>query len=267
MSWLIGIIGKSKGKYINNIKDIVKDKAIVDNDLAAIFAGGYNNTFLTVDSIQSEMKIIVNGVGLLFDDFQYKLMGAKEWIEIASTNNLSKVNGHYVIAFIYNNKLTIRTDLYGLRELYYTCLDEQTYLFSTRIDWLLSIKSTELEFSKVGSKWLLSNAINDNTPFKGVYKLNKGKYIEYNSSENSLIIKELAQQPWENIDGFETTLKKITNIQLPKDLQKTFLLSGRLDSRMLLSLFSEESLQLTKFYTFGSNKSIDVIIAKKSLRI
>ncbi len=260
MSWLIGVFGMAKEKYLDKIAYFVKGDDIVSNDLATMFICSSNRTLISGRTARSNSSFVVNGVGLFYNGNDYRFMNESDWSEFAESDYSAAINGHYILTILSKDKLQILTDRYGIREIYYTCLEDETYLFSTRIDWIQRVTNSETEIGNFGARWLLSNSIGDELPLKNVFKLNKGKSLVFDGLK--LIINESENIQDELTDNFEATLKKIIQLKLPDYFQRAFLLSGGIDSRILLSLFSKEGLKETNFYTFGDSSSADILVAK-----
>lgn len=263
MSWIIGVVGKNKSKYCDVLSKLVGLSKLVDNSFTTIFGGGSNICFFYDYYSEVNTHFILNGLGIVEKNGKPIIADIRDWTNFASRDKQFHIDGHYILTICEPNRLQIFTDKLGLRELYFTNLNDDCILFSSRIDWLLNIKNSSIDYSLLGTRWLLTNSLSDKLPFSGVEKLNKGYTFQYDADYGTIQKIKQDSIATNSDKNFELTLRDFVNIELQNSIQRSFLLSGGLDSRLLLSLLSDRNLKSADFYTFGNDSSPDEVISNK----
>jgi hypothetical protein len=104
-----------------------------------------------------QIEFIICGSAL---DENLKLMDEDSWrTHTAGNDDYSKLNGHFLLVKIHGNKIEIKNDTLGLRELFFSKQNDGIF-FSTRLDWLVNlIDSPQLNFDYLCSMWNFENPL------------------------------------------------------------------------------------------------------------
>lgn len=271
MSWMFGLIIKNNKFRYNNMslkKIHPKSKYSIINHKIYLVAGGPNNMCISNFNEDNEDDCFITlGLGITNENNKFSFMGQNDWYnKLKDENiNLSSLNGHFVTLLIKNNKVTIRNDQLGLRDLYYFETDDFIGL-SSRLDWLTKINNnSEINLESYSSFWNLINCFSDKSFVKGIEKLNPGGKLVID--ENNKIKKSSKQ--WHpdlaaNLSGYNiiTMLKDLTLFPLENNYKINLALSGGIDSRTLLSLLLTKNKSKWKTITWGKQELPDAIISK-----
>ncbi|NWF89817.1 MAG: hypothetical protein HXY50_10200 [Ignavibacteriaceae bacterium] len=237
--------------------------------------GGNPKTIFTSKDIQDNNNDscgwVVTGAGLISKKQSQKIMSAKEWGNFLSSNSydISDINGHF-IAVIWKNdgSLKIFNDLIGLRTVYFLKRSDR-FFFSTELDWLTKlIPQPTLNISAFGSRWLTFNQLSHQSLIIGIEKLAPGSEIKINNKHIGLISKNWIPINTESItESFTSCLTKFIFPINEMSNPITLGLSGGLDSRTLLTIFSSQQSEIETgnllVHSFGDNQDQDVMIANQ----
>lgn len=275
MSWMFGLIKKNnKFKDNDNILSSIHPKAkyTLTNKRLYLAAGGLNNMCMSNINNSSyesnNSNFVTLGLGITHKDNKFKFLKQNEWNNILNDENadLNSLNGHFVTMLVKNNKIIIRNDQLGLRNVYYLETDDFIGI-STRLDWLTKIvNDSEINLESYSSFWNLIICLSSDSFVKGIHKLNPGGRITIN--EHNKIT--TSSQHWHpdlatNIPGYDaiSMLKDLTLFPLEDGRKINLALSGGIDSRTLLSFFLSKDKTNWETLTWGKKELPDAIIARK----
>lgn len=186
---------------------------------------------------------------------------------------LEKANGSFIIV-IWNkelNELVLANDRYGTLALYY-CLNKKRLLFSPEQKALLLDKelTREIDFIPIASMLAFGSLIGDRTFLKNISVLSPGSIIRYKDGQvkiskywNFSFSEEYHQKSEDDyIDEFLHHLRKAVELRASGPAKLGMGLSGGLDSRTVSGLLPKEKCSSVHTFTFGSNASGDVEVAK-----
>ncbi len=233
-----------------------------------IVAGGPNDMCISnINRDNEDDCFIILGLGITNENNKFDFMGQNDWHnKLKNENiNLSLLNGHFITLLIKNNKIVIRNDQLGLRNLYY--LETNDFIsFSSRLDWLTKIDNySKINLESYSSFWNLINCFSDKSFVKGIEKLNpSGKLV---IDEKNII--EITSKQWHpdnavNLSEYNIMeiLKSLTLFPLENNYKINLALSGGIDSRTLLSLLLTKNKSKWKTTTWGKQELPDAIISK-----
>ncbi len=269
---MLGIINKNSRMKTNfrrlNTIHPEPNYSLLNNQIYLVAGGLKNMCISNINEKSKGDRFIALGLGITKRNDQFDFMKLEDWQSILSDENadLTNLNGHFVTVLIKDNKVIIRNDQLGLRNIYW--LETDDFIgFSSRLDWLSKIiDNSEINFKSFSSFWNLFISLSNKSSVKGINKLNPGGKLiisEDNKVENT-------HNYWHpnitaSITGNDpiSLLRDLTLFPIKNDRKIILALSGGIDSRTLLSfLLSEEKINW-KTVTWGNNDSPDTIIAKK----
>lgn len=273
MSWIFGLIKKDpKFKYNEKIVSTIHPKAkyTLINKKIYLAAGGNNN--MCISNITNSSKEINNynfvvlGLGIANSDNKFHFVEQNEWHNILKDENadLNSLNGHFVTILINNNKIIIRNDQLGLRNLYYLETDDFIGI-STRLDWLTKVvNNSEINLKSYSSFWNLINCFSYENFVKGINKLNPGGKLiinEDNEIENSY--RDWHPDLASSIPGHDTIsiLRGLTLFPIDNNQNIKLALSGGIDSRTLLSFLLSKDRTKWEALTWGKKELPDTMMA------
>ncbi len=265
MSWIIGTISKNKSlnpdlkKQIQRL--IPEHIHAFESDKLLIYSGGIKETCFYGSDAESTW--FCNGLGIdISDSSNYKIVSQPEWHNRITENNYSALNGHYLTVRYYNNTLEFRNDELGLRSVYIYELEE-TFLFSTRLDWLVKlIPSPQIDYEVFATHLLSMNPLSYKCFIKDVIKMGPN---EKNIISNVKL--NIERRPYtvfgktkKNFDKLEQILSNFTRLMSDSGQKVSLGLSGGMDSRLLLGLLLKNSSHKFSAHTFGEEHNPDVYI-------
>lgn len=275
MSWMFSIVKKNnKFKYSERSVSTIHPKAKYSliNSRIYLAAGGSNN--MCISNINNSKKendndsFIVLGIGIVNKNNRFSFMGQNEWYNILKDEDadLNSLNGHFVTILINNNKIIIRNDQLGLRNLYY--LETDNFIgISTRLNWLTKVvDNSEINLKSYSSFWNLMYCLSYKTFVKGVNKLGPGGRIIINENKKiNATFRHWHPDLAANISGYDTInmLKDLTLFPIDNNKKINLALSGGIDSRTLLSFLLSKDKSKWKTTTWGKEELPDAIIAKE----
>lgn len=269
MSWIIGVIGSDKNKIKEKIISI-SPKPLVEfdeNDLIIKSGGNYQTCFYTQRANGAD-KFIAVGLGIKVNGHENNILDSKSWSEIIDYAQIQDLNGHYILVRWNSTEINIFTDVLGLRDIYFHKYSENTFIFSTRVDWLAKIIRSKLDFREFGSRWLLFNQISSKSVFEGIDRISSGTRIKINRINYQLTkINFNWEPPFDNSEystkEFSDTFKKICSLPYLINKKTSLSLSGGMDSRVILSYMMNNKDNNWYAHTFGDSKHPDSLIASK----
>ncbi len=266
MSWFIGAVGNIEDELKQSITNITDTKlSTYDEENFYLLSGGISPTHIS--STNTDGGFIVAGSGITSNE-KKKFLSRDDWQRLLENRtDLYKLDGHFALVFWNKHTVELHTDIIGLRDIYLFRTPADAIVFSTRIDWILKLQKTELDFQKFGSRWLLFSQLTTESIFKNIIRLVAGKSLIINRHSFEL---EHHQHNWQPVinsnDGielnFESRLKELTIFPL-NDNTISLSLSGGLDSRTLFSLLANINAGKWDTHSFGLNEHPDPIIAKR----
>lgn len=233
----------------------VQPKYNEDKTLVIVFNGEIYN--------YKPLKIELGTLGHKFksdSDTEVIVHGYEEW----GSDVVNHLRGMFAFA-IWDKKeeeLFIARDPFGIKPLYYTLM-EDTFMFASEIKAFLPHPKFKKELNEeIISSYLCFNSNpNEETFFKGVYKLNPGHYIKY---KNNKITKERyfkfeIEEKEEDmniiIDKIKKSMNNSISHHLISDVEVGSFLSSGIDSSYLVS-----ASKVKKTYTVGyEDKEYDEI--------
>ena len=154
-------------------------------------------------------------------------------------------------------KIFLVRDQYGQKPLYYKYLN-QTLKFGSELQIFLEDKNTKLS-NKNLNQYLCFGFVKKSSLIKDINQLSPGSFLEFNYKKNAYKIFsywEMPQSPQiSNVNNFEILelLKKSLKKQLRSDVGTGFLLSGGVDSSLLVAIASEISSKKINTYKVSYN--------------
>ncbi|MDO1604630.1 asparagine synthase (glutamine-hydrolyzing) [Lactobacillus sp. YT155] len=116
-------------------------------------------------------------------DTETILHGFEQW----GKDVLKKIRGMFVFVVYDLEKQTLfgARDFFGIKPMYYTILDDGTFMFSSEIKTFMAHPDFHPELNKDSLKSFLMNQYNDlhETFFKGVYRFPEGHYFTYEAGD------------------------------------------------------------------------------------
>jgi len=270
MSWIFGIVKKNKQLTLPKkgyYPCTSKDKFVVDTKEYYFSCGlGHHNSFYTYDK-KNNSGWMVCGTGIKIINSSFKVMEYNDWDEFLSNpyNNISDLNGHFILLEWKENEIVIRNDQFGMRDMYIT--ENSNYIaFSARLDWLLPfVDSPDFDFETYSSSWLCINLLSPESIISNTRRLGPGGKIIIS---DKIFYKK--SHPWlpsyareHQRDNYVELISKLTTPEIDKDRKLILGLSGGIESRILLSILLKHNKNDWISYTFGEKDQPDLIIAKK----
>ena len=269
MSWILGTIGSfSEEKKACVLALHTKPIFVVKTDTVYLAAGGIPSTCLYGKFSQlqniSWLGWIVVGLGMKREKDCCSFFSVDDWNSILAKPqpDLSYIDGHFVALRYSNQEIQIFTDQLGLRS-FFAAKAENGVIFSTRLDWIAQATGNdEIDLEAFGPQWLAFNQISCWSPIRHIYRLGPGgrawcTAMSFDSQETIWSPNFDLQEK----EQFEDVLKSFLSPQsVPQDAI-SFGLSGGLDSRVLLALFSSMGKKSLKIHVFGDNLDPDVTIS------
>lgn len=266
MSWIVGAIGSIQDKDRALLNRFSENSVFSHStNKLVIFAGGTANTIFDIKS-QSSKSLLISGVGFKKLDNNVKVMNATDWNKINIQQSLEIIDGHFVHLQYDENEIIITTDKLGLRDIFVAKTSEDTYFFSTRLDWLNKFLKSTIDFKRFGSRWLLQNQISHESFVKGVHRICAGTTLQINISKSIYKTNKLKINNTNSLAKFtssdlEAGLSSFANLSVPIDHTRMLCLSGGFDSRVVLSLLLKSGLNDFETVTFGERESPDSQVA------
>ena len=271
MSWIIGTIGTFTETEKERISALhPRPLSVMKTNGIYIAAGGLPSTCLQGKFTPSQTSDwhtwLVTGLGMRWEKDHSSFYSAAQWNSVLAVQqpDLSPIDGHFVALRFSDSEIQIFTDQLGMRS-FYAAKTAHGVVFSTRLDWVARASgNNEIDFESFGPQWLAFNQISCWSPVCRIYRLGPGSragctsvsfdhqetfwYPDFDSNEKN---------------GFENALKPFL---VPRDVSPesiSFGLSGGLDSRVLLALYSAMGGKNPKLHVFGDSHDPDVIISKQ----
>jgi len=164
-------------------------------------------------------------------------------------------------------RLFLARDRLGIKPLYYSILDN-TFLFASEIKTLLT--DTKLERRVDQHAYLeyltFQYVASNRTMFENVYKLPPGYVLTFQDGDiqkyqywnvNDFSTKHIADFPYNISDAVREKLSESVKIRLMSDVPLGILLSGGLDSSIIVGLASQNSQPAVKTFSVGFGQPDD----------
>lgn len=169
--------------------------------------------------------------------------------------------GAYIIAIYTQNKIILARDKLGVKPLFYS-LNDDNFLFSNEIKLLLKSNLVKPIVDERGLKELfsISPAFTPSiTPFKDIRMLKPGEYLIYeNNNINKYLYYSLPIKPYlKSYEEAKLDLKKLLIKSInsyTENIKYSSLLSGGLDSSIIVSLLDKDNLINTYFLEYKNNE-------------
>ena len=153
MGWLFGFFGKHQFE-ISDVSKFHPQSVTSFTDSNCYIAAGGNENLLAYQSKENQNKFFICGLGISPNGDS--ILSSKDWDNLLDNyNEIPDLNGHFCGVQIYNDSIKIFTDKTGLREIHILESKDGCF-FSTRLDWLLKIQKSEIDFKVFSSRWLFS---------------------------------------------------------------------------------------------------------------
>ena len=240
---ILGLNSGSQPMYTNDNKKIV------------VFNGEiFNFKELCKDHLNSNYESDTKTLIELFDKYGVK--------------SLNLLNGMFSFAF-YNlekKKIYIVRDRYGIKPLYYYFKNK--LIFSSEIKAIKKIlkSSLDINFKNVSDYITVNHSHGFKTTYEDIQKLPPGHYIEFDLRKKIFSIKKwyfhkLSQINLKNKLEYthlaHQQIKKSVNLWSKSDVPISFLLSGGMDSGLLVKTFSENKLNEINTISLAFNQKAE----------
>lgn len=269
MSWAFGVINKGLLKYsFHNLE--IKSLLKIKSDDFIIFCGGTTGTLLSKLDEEKKTGWIVLGIGIYSSNYAYRILNEEDWNTIISNNSFNDISGHYIIIHWNNSKISFYTDPLGLRDIYFY-QNKEEIVFSTRIDWIGKYSKSDIDYSTMGSRWLLINQIELKSPLQNSKRVTAGKIATVEFQDKIVSVEDYDCQPKlftlqinNPIEQFREIFQGIINSPVASGKKLSLSLSGGLDSRFILSfLVNSMDKNVWDTHTFGLENHPDSFMARK----
>lgn len=228
--------------------------------------GGSPDTSFYESNTETSSGWAVVGTGISIVNSHASLLTRDDWARLLTRTSFdaTSVDGHFVALRWSNGGIECFTDQLGLRTIYFAEHDGGICI-STRLDWLArTTEKTEIDFSALGSRWLLLNQVSYESCVVGIERLGPGGHATFKAGS----VVESTNTPW--LPSFEpgTTgkalevLKALMVCVLDHHYTPSLGLSGGLDSRFLLALLTSIRKPGFVTHTFGDHNDPDIWIAE-----
>lgn len=220
-----------------------------------------------------ELKNELNTFGYKFytnSDTEVLLKGFHYWGEEV----FNKLDGMWALAIFdkINNDLILCRDHFGIKPLYYFESNIEGIIFSSEMKFIINYKEHQTQANNIAIKNFLENSkqdIDENTFFKDIYQVKPGNYLKINKD---LILKKFqynntffTPNKTNKIDilkGLKKTLNETVTNRLISDVKVGSLLSGGLDSNLIVSKLADLKLINNENFeafsaVYNDNKKID----------
>lgn len=181
------------------------------------------------------------------------------WLKTFGAGGISRLNGMF--AFLYYdlaaNRLTAARDRFGMKPLYYYN-DNRYLIISSEIKGIFSTGLVEKELNRrqIPHYFTFKYPSPPETFYKNVFQVAKGTFLEVSGSDpspsnfcNSSF--DNAQHPGPDIKSFKEKIKESVLKHAYAGSEVGLLLSGGIDSALILLLAHEEGIKLPSFSVFA----------------
>jgi len=284
MCGIIGIVSNDLKRNINWIKNNLNkishrgpDNIGIWNSKDQLVCFGHTRLSIIDLSFENNQPFIdkENKISLVFNGEIYNYLELKKELESLGYNFktngdtevllksyihwkehcFKKIQGMFAFSICdeKKKKIYLVRDQYGQKPLYYKHVNN-TLKFASELQIFLDDEDTKLNEESV-NEYLYFGFVKNSSLIKNINQLNPGKYLELNYDRNTTTIHshwDIPESPQvSNFNDFEIIdlLKKSLKKQLRSDVSTGFLLSGGVDSSLLVSLASEISLK--KIHTYN----------------
>jgi len=256
-----------QGVYLNNQESI----ALGMNRLAIL---GLKSGSQPMHTNDKKKFIVFNGEIFNFQKLCKEYLNTKydsdtktliELFDKYGLKSLNLLNGMFSFAFLNleKKKIYIVRDRYGIKPLYYYFKNK--LIFSSEIKAIKKVlkNSLSLNFKNVSDYITLNHSHGFETTYKDIKKLPPGHYIEFDLRKKKFSIKKwyypkLNKLNLKNKADYSylahQQIKKSVNLWSKSDVPISFLLSGGMDSGLLVKTYSEEKINRTNTISLAFNK-------------
>jgi hypothetical protein len=265
MSWLFGFY--SKYKYdVKQISNLHPKPILSFEDANCYIAVGGNAKLVYTNQADSNFKFFVCGLGI--SPNAENLLSVKDWQQVLNNYHagIDSLNGHFCGALIRKGSVHLFTDKLGLRE-FHILENTEGWYFSTRLDWLLKVQKTEINFSEFSSRWLTMNQLSNKSVIKDFIRLNCGSKAviskdKFEIKKYNWLPGSLSTHP---VTDFSEKLRALILLGTKSNSKISLSLSGGLDSWLIFSVLLNSRYKNWDCHTFTTDIKMDSIIAKKIL--
>ena len=269
MSWFLGYIGPNPVAFSNTIPEKLGSvNSYFENDLCIAFQAGENCYHNLNQPATNRKKFLICGTGIT-QGGKKKFLDITGWQELLDNGSgITQINGHFAGVVTSSAELNLITDPVGLRDIYCADYGRDGIIFSSSIDKLLKYVKAELDFGIFGSRWLLYNQLSHKSIFKNISRIVGGsKLIVDRRTLNPVFeyfnwLPEVKDREY-TAEEFENELISFINVEGESKRTGLLMLSGGLDSRLILSVMQNNFTSPFSVCTFGNNSHPDLRIAKK----
>ncbi len=219
------------------------------------------------DYKEQKLKLIHNGHRFKFEnnDAEYCL----HLYEEEGLNAFKELNGSFclVIYNIDNHELLLVNDRFSSQPLFYHLTDKKTFLFGTQLSSILQSSEVprELNMGAIFEFFTFLQVWGTKTFYKDIKLLPPATVLHYQDGNISfepyweMKYKEEKHPEGYYVDELATAIKKAVERRMRGNYRFGLLLSGGLDSRMILAASDKQIV----CFTFGDFKNREVNIAKR----
>jgi len=213
---------------------------------------GFNGEIYNFIELRQELE----GLGCVFcthSDTEVILHGFKVW----NKKIFSKLRGMFAISIfdVSQNEIILARDHSGQKPLFYRVdKNKKNFIFSSELKGLIEFEDFSRTISKNGLTELFYKGYcgNTNTIYKNAQKLGAGNYLIFNFKKNKINIKEfwsltnaismknfIRSSEAQLVEKLESILLESIDLQFRADVPIGLLLSGGVDSSLIVALASK----------------------------
>jgi len=248
---IFGIIGNFDKERVKYALDLMLHRGKELQNIAEFNGGVFGFNRLAIEHLEiAKQPLVYNGKVFVFNGeiYNYKelikkhALNAQTEIEVIASlwekmgvKFVNELEGMFAIA-IYDKKLYLFRDLFGKKPLYFT----KNGIFASEIKAILPFVEKKMNFQALSEYLAYNSSIAPNTIYEGIYKLPAGCYYDgeikrYGDFERRQ--KEISKE--EAVSKTEELLRKSIQKRIPSVVDFGSLLSGGVDSSLIVALLSE----------------------------
>lgn len=224
-----------------------------EQSLSMVFSGEIYN--------YKELKEELQKIGHTFrtlSDSEVLFHAYQEW----GTDCFNKCNGMWAVAFyhIKEDKLILSRDRFGVKPLFYRC-NNDILTFASEIKVIASFQQKNYINKTCATRYLTQSILCDEqeTLFENIYEVPPGCIITFNSGKKTSTRRYWQYKPElknykeeEAVELFDYLFRDSIHLRMRSDVEVGSLLSGGLDSNVIVGTLYKEGLISNNYRTYSS---------------